>query len=554
MFRVATSLRCDDTGWDWMSRRSLDHSVAVPGKRREDPALARLERICGIAAQTFRPFVLRLIFHDAAFSHLEIRAGTAHPERKTERAICERLRREGPPERLTAPPSGSKASGTGAVLVAFAPIVLPGRPPIGCLCLFNSDNQTPPADAAQRLADFAVLISEWPDASSGTSLASQPHAGSAAITGRIALADAHADDVTAPRRVTGGAASGQPASVFETQLMAQLIRREPLGHPRMHPLWPGRMAETRLPQTDGRALVRGSGDLGDLSPLEARERQIDYMAQHDGLTGLMNRDRFHSCLTDCLDCLELDGRPFALLYLDLDRLAVINETFGHRVGDAVLIEVADRLRAALREEDIAARIGGDEFAVLQIGAAIQPASSAALAQRLIEALTGPVWVAGKLVEIELSIGVVVAPTDGCDSQVIMKRAALALSRAKAGGRNTRRFYEPVMDAAAEARRSLEVDLRGALSRGEFEVYYQPLVEASTGRPTGAEALVRWRHPRKGLVSPADFIALAEETGQIVQLGEWVLRRACLDAAGPRTCGSPSTSPRFSSGRPVSSKS
>ena len=124
----------------------------------------------------------------------------------------------------------------------------------------------------------------------------------------------------------------------------------------------------------------------------------------------------------------------------------------------------------------------------------------------------------------------VAPADGCESQVVMKRAALALSRAKADGRNTRRFYEPVMDAAAEARRNLEIDLRGALARGEFEVHYQPLVEAGTGHPTGAEALVRWRHPRNGLVSPGDFIALAEETGLIVQLGEWVLRRACRDAA------------------------
>lgn len=260
------------------------------------------------------------------------------------------------------------------------------------------------------------------------------------------------------------------------------------------------------------------------------QRSRDYGPSDDGLTGLMNRERFHDCLTDRLDRVERDGLPFALLYLDLDRLAVINETFGHRVGDAVLVEVADLLRGALREEDIVGRIGGDEFAVLQISAASQPASSAALAQRLIESLTGPVRVAGRLIEIELSIGIVIAPTDGRDSQMIMKRAALALSRAKADGRNTRRFYEPLMDAAAEARRSLEIDLRGALSRGEFEVHYQPLVDASSGRTKGAEALVRWRHPRKGLVSPADFIAIAEETGQIVQLGEWVLRTACRDAA------------------------
>ncbi|MCJ2066812.1 diguanylate cyclase, partial [Methylobacterium sp. J-088] len=262
------------------------------------------------------------------------------------------------------------------------------------------------------------------------------------------------------------------------------------------------------------------------------QRSPDHKPSDDALTGLMNRERFHDCLTDRLDRVARDGLPFALLYLDLDRLAVINETFGHRVGDAVLVEVADRLRGALRAEDVVGRIGGDEFAVLQISAASQPASSAALAQRLIEALTVPVRIAGELIEIELSIGIVIAPTDGRDSQMIMKRAALALSRAKTDGRNTRRFYEPLMDAAAEARRSLEIDLRGALTRGEFEVHYQPLVDASSGRPKGAEALVRWRHPHKGLVSPADFIALAEETGQIVQLGEWVLRTACRDWSAP----------------------
>ncbi|MCJ2048868.1 putative bifunctional diguanylate cyclase/phosphodiesterase [Methylobacterium sp. J-070] len=451
-------------------------------------------------------------------SHLEIRAGAIHPETKVEREICRRLRRGGASERWRTLRSRLQPEGAGTVLLTCAPVVLPADAPVGSLCLFDTADRTVSADAARRLADLAALISEWPGLRSG------------AATDRAVAAGGGADEVIAAARATGKVAFGKTPSGLRTRPVAKVVQPEPLRSTPSHVGGPARATETMIPQGDVCDRVRGSSDVRDLCPLEARERQIDHMAQHDGLTGLMNRDRFHACLTERLDRLERDGVPFAMLYLDLDRLSVINETLGHRAGDAVLVGVADRLRAALREEDIVGRIGGDEFAILQIGAASQPASSAALAQRLIEALTGPTLVLGKPVEIELSIGVVVVPTDGRDSQVLMKRAALALSRAKADGRNTRRFYEPAMDAAAEARRNLEIDLRGALSRGEFEVYYQPLVDARTGRPTGAEALVRWRHQCKGLVSPAHFIALAEETGLIVPLGEWVLRRACRDAA------------------------
>jgi diguanylate cyclase (GGDEF)-like protein len=501
-----------------MPQRSLDSSVPGPEGSQEYPAIDRLERICGIAAEMFRPCVVRLIFHDPALSHLEIRAGAIHPETKVEREICGRLRRGGASERWRTRRSRSQPAGAGTALLTCAPVVLPADAPVGSLCLFDTADRTVSADAARRLADLAALISEWPELRSGT------------VTDRDVAAGGGADEVIAAARATGKVAFGKTPSGLRTRPVAKFVQPEPLRSTASHLGGPACATETTRPQEDVCDRVRGSSDVRDLCPLEARERQIDHMAHHDGLTGLMNRDRFHACLTERLDRLERDGVPFALLYLDLDRLSVINETLGHRAGDAVLVEVADRLRAALREEDIVGRIGGDEFAILQIGAASQPASSAALAQRLIEALTGPTSVLGKPVEIELSIGVVVVPTDGRDSQIIMKRAALALSRAKADGRNTRRFYEPAMDAAAEARRNLEIDLRGALSRGEFEVYYQPLVDARTGRPTGAEALVRWRHQRKGLVSPAHFIALAEETGLIVPLGEWVLRRACRDAA------------------------
>jgi diguanylate cyclase (GGDEF)-like protein len=409
------------------------------------------------------------------------------------------MRTDGMPQRWT-PLSYTQPGEVETVLMGCAPVVAPGGAPVGALCLFDTARRPLAINAAQRLSDLAGLISEWPDPPPVVSPDAQAR-DIAAIPTTLNSAGANAALHAAVQ-----APFGPMAPDFRARFLAGSIEPQP-----SHSVaWPG--------------------EVRDSSAWAERERQIDHMAQHDGLTGLVNRDRFHACLTERLDRLERDSVTFALLYLDLDRLAVINETLGHRAGDAVLVEVADRLRAALREEDVVGRIGGDEFAILQIGAASQPASSAALAQRLIDAVTGPAWILGNLVEIGLSIGIVVAPTDGQDSQLILKRAALALGRAKADGRNTRRYYEPVMDAAAEARRNLEIDLRGALSRGEFEIYYQPLVEAQTGRPTGAEALVRWRHPRNGLVSPADFIALAEETGFIVQLGEWVLRQACRDAA------------------------
>ena len=478
-----------------MTRLSFHLSASVCEEETVHPTIDRLETLCRLAAAAFRPSIVRLIFDDPALSLFEVRAGTDLPETEAEREACARLRRSDFPSEFHhhASSAESNLETAGAVLRARAPVRMAHDVSIGSLCLFDTVPRRLRAAEARRLVDFAGLISEWPDLRPDESAETRtPYRQILAIADEIHVGT-DADGVVRGR-------DNEPGPVGPTGSRS------------------GRDAGMRICDL-----------LPDLSPLRARERQIAHMAHHDGLTGLVNRGRFHSCLAECLGRLDRDGVPFALLYLDLDRLGVINETLGHRTGDAVLVEVATRLRGALGAEDVVGRLGGDEFAILQIGAASQPASSAALAQRLIEAVTVPTWVEGKLVDIGLSIGIAVAPTDGRDSQILLKRADLALSRAKADGRNTRRFYETVMDAAAEARRNVEIDLRGALSRGEFEVFYQPLVDAQTGCPTGAEALVRWRHPRNGLVSPDAFIALAEETGLIVQLGEWVLRTACRDA-------------------------
>ena len=270
------------------------------------------------------------------------------------------------------------------------------------------------------------------------------------------------------------------------------------------------------------------------------EANLVFIAQHDALTQLPNRVLFNERLEQAM---EMAGRGsgFAVLCLDLDRFKLVNDTLGHPVGDGLLKAVADRLQSCVREGDTVARLGGDEFAIIQL-AVERPDEAELLANRIIAALRVPFDIDGNQIVIGASIGIALAPCDGTSSRKLLKNADIALYLVKTEGRGTARFFEPEMDARIQLRRALELDLRSALARNEFEIYYQPLVNLATGRVSGFEALLRWHHPIRGLVFPTDFIPLAEETGMIVEIGEWVLRTACFEAKrwphGYQRCGEP----------------
>ncbi|MFZ2145122.1 MAG: EAL domain-containing protein, partial [Xanthobacteraceae bacterium] len=213
----------------------------------------------------------------------------------------------------------------------------------------------------------------------------------------------------------------------------------------------------------------------------------------------------------------------------LDHFKSVNDTLGHPIGDELLKVVADRLRHCTREPDTIARLGGDEFAIIMT-AMHQPSDAAFLSQRVREAITKPFELDGHQMVVDVSIGISIAPLDATDPDQLLKSADMALYGAKADGRGTYRFFEPEMDARMRQRRDLEMDLRQALVNGEFELHYQPLVTLDNNEITGFEALVRWKHPVRGTISPGDFIPVAEETGLIIQLGDWVLRKACEETA------------------------
>ncbi len=259
------------------------------------------------------------------------------------------------------------------------------------------------------------------------------------------------------------------------------------------------------------------------------EARLRTLAFTDTVTRLPNRARFGDLLAHHAAALREQDRGFAVLMLDLDRFKFVNDTLGHGMGDELLRKVAARLQAALGEGDVVARLGGDEFAILLLDRATAAAPDA-VAAKIVEAIDRAFLLDGQLVHVGVSVGVAIAVRDGHRPEELLRNADLALYKAKAEGRATFRMFEPVLAERMQARSRLEADMRRALEAGEFEVHYQPLVDSQTGAVTAAEALVRWRHPEQGLVAPADFIPLAEETGLIMPLGAWVLRTACAHAA------------------------
>jgi diguanylate cyclase (GGDEF)-like protein len=266
----------------------------------------------------------------------------------------------------------------------------------------------------------------------------------------------------------------------------------------------------------------------DITELRRSEERIKHLAHYDALTDLPNRVLFREQLDREFKNVK-PGEQFALLYIDVDEFKDINDSLGHSVGDDFLKSLALRLQDCIRGIDFVARLGGDEFAIIQTAVG-DLADVQGLVARLHEAIRRPYQCLGHRVLTDASIGIAMAPSDGADIDELIKNADLAMYSAKAAGRRTSRFFEPQMDAKARARRALEQDLREAITNESFELHYQPLVDLRSNEVTGCEALLRWRHPERGMISPVEFIPVAEDTGMIIELGEWVLRTACAEAA------------------------
>ncbi|MGH6682160.1 MAG: putative bifunctional diguanylate cyclase/phosphodiesterase, partial [Bradyrhizobium sp.] len=259
------------------------------------------------------------------------------------------------------------------------------------------------------------------------------------------------------------------------------------------------------------------------------QAKSQYLAYHDSLTGLGNRLLFKEQIEEVLRDVSVASHPLAVLFVDLDGFKAVNDTLGHSVGDLLLKSIAAKLRDLLPSTDRIARLGGDEFAILQMSSP-QPSSSIALAEKIIDVANHAHTIEGHDVTVGASVGIAIASPGETNTESLLKSADLAMYGAKSDGRGIYRIFDPQMDAIVQTRRALERDMRTAFVQGGFSLAYQPLVNLQTKQVTTFEALMRWDHPKRGAVPPSEFIPVAEEMGLIIQLGEWALRRACMEAA------------------------
>jgi diguanylate cyclase (GGDEF)-like protein len=346
----------------------------------------------------------------------------------------------------------------------------------------------------------------------------------------IAVPGAHYNDVTRAEVAGDCAASLEDPELFDSELYA-LYRPRLEKHSDAHSMFERELDGDLWLLVNEHRTEEGTAVLyTDISELKRREREIRHLAYHDVLTSLPNRMRFHERIEEALTRARERGTTAAIMCLDLDNFKYVNDTLGHSAGDDLLKCVSARLKACLRDTDTIARLGGDEFGIV-IADLHEAEYATSLAWRLSDAVNQPIDLNGQRVNISVSIGIATSAKGDTTSDRLLKDADLALYRAKADGRATFRFFEAEMDARAQERRMLEMDLRHAVTKEQLELHYQAQVDIFSSEIMGFEALVRWNRPGKGMVSPADFIPLAEETGIIMGLGEWVLRRACRDAVG-----------------------
>ena len=275
----------------------------------------------------------------------------------------------------------------------------------------------------------------------------------------------------------------------------------------------------------------------DITELHVKDQHIRHQAFHDALTGLPNRLLLQDRLEHAIDIAYRESRPLAVMFIDLDRFKVINDSLGHDVGDSLLVEVTGRLKSCMRRSDTIARLGGDEFVVILTDFA-GSSEVADVAEKIVASVLEPLDLKGHEIHVGASIGIAMYPQDGADVTTLMKGADTAMYRAKDAGRNTFRFFDAKLDGETVERLKLEAALRHALDKGEFQLYYQPKIDLATNAVSGAEALIRWNSPERGLVMPDRFIPLAEETGLILPIGDWVLGEACRQIAEWRDRGLP----------------